>query len=481
MTDMKMMAALVWNLLAVVCFSAGATAQAGALSPQVRGFVSVDAPVVALTGAKVIDGTGAPVRDNQTIVIRDGSIVAVGAAGSIAVPEGAEVLDLSGKSVIPGLIMLHEHMFYPAGQAAYNQQEYSFPRLYLAGGVTTMRTGGSRDPYGDLNLKKAIVAGRIPGPKIDVTGPYLNGPGLPILFVNHLSGADDARRMVEYWAGEGSTSFKAYMHISRAELAAAVAAAHAHGLKVTGHLCSVTYREAADIGIDNLEHGFFASTDFVRSKEPDQCPSGQARNQAFASLDPNGPEAGALIEHLVTKGVAVTSTLTVFETSTPGQPRAPAGALDAMAPDARDRYLRQWSAVAQRGSETRAQFFHKMMKLERRFVDAGGLLVVGTDPTGYGGVVAGYANQRAVELLVQAGFSAEEAIQIATANGAEYLGILDDAGTIAVGKTADLVVIDGDPSNSISDIRKMEIVFKDGVGYHSKQLFDSVRGTVGIR
>lgn len=478
---MTKMTALGWFLSALVTVPTGVTAQTSELSPAVRGFVSVNAPVVALTSAKIIDGTGGQPRDNQTVIIRGGSIVALGGVGVVEIPAGADVHDLTGKTVIPGLVMVHEHMFYPAGQAAYNQQEYSFPRLYLAGGVTTMRTGGSRDPYGDLNLRKAIDEGRIPGPKIDVTGPYLNGPGLPILFVNHLSGADDARRMVEYWAGEGATSFKAYMHVSRAELAAAVEAAHARGLKVTGHLCSVTYREAADIGIDNLEHGFFASTDFVRNKEPDTCPSGQARNQSFAALDPDGPEATALIEHLVAEEVAVTSTLTVFETSTPGQPRAPTGALDAMAPDARDRYLRQWSAVAQRRSEARVKFFHNMMKLERRFVDAGGLLVAGTDPTGYGGVVAGYANQRAVELLVQAGFNPIEAIRIATANGAEYLGILDNAGTIEVGKVADLVVIDGDPSNAISDIRKMEIVFKDGVGYDSKRLFDSVRGTVGIR
>ncbi|KPK59449.1 MAG: amidohydrolase, partial [Gemmatimonas sp. SG8_38_2] len=237
------------------------SAQTPTLSPQVREFVSVDAPVVALTNARVIDGTGAAARDGQVIVIRDGLIQAVGKVGSIDIPGDAEIHDLSGRTVLPGYVMVHEHMFYPAGRGAYNSMTFSFPRLYLAGGATTVRTSGAMNPYADLNLKRAIDAGQIPGPKMDVTGPYLNGPGLPILAVKALSGPDDARKMVNYWANEGVTSFKAYMQISRAELGAAIDEAHNRGLKLTGHLCSVTFREAAELGIDDLEHGFLASTD----------------------------------------------------------------------------------------------------------------------------------------------------------------------------------------------------------------------------
>ena len=376
--------------------------------------------------------------------------------------------------------MLHEHLFYPAGSAAYNQMEYSFPRLYLAGGATTIRTGGSRDPYGDLNLKRSIDEGRSPGPTIYVTAPYLNGPGLPINFVNALSGPEDARRMVSYWADEGATSFKVYMHISRDELRAVVDEAHARGLKVTGHLCSVTYAEAADIGIDNLEHGLMASTDFIGDKAPDQCPSGGARNRALQSLDPRGPEASRLIDHMIAQGVALTSTLTVFETSVPGRPVAPSGALDAMSTQAREQYLRRWARVQQGGSGSIARFAIAM-EFEKAFADAGGLLVSGTDPTGYGGVVAGYANQREVELLVEAGFSSEHAIRIATLNGAKFLGIDDLVGTIAVGKVADLILVDGDPTSQIQDIRQVVMVFKNGVGYDPAKLIEDAKGLVGIR
>jgi enamidase len=361
----------------------------------------------------------------------------------------------------------------------YGWQGWSFPRLYLAGGVTTARTGGNVQGYADLNLKRDIDAGRVPGPDLDVTAPYLNGAGLPIAQVKALRGPEDARAMVEQWAGEGATSFKAYMQISRAELAAAIGAAHHRGLKVTGHLCSVTYREAADLGIDNLEHGFVASTDFVSGKEPDRCPPNP--NQSLLSVDLGGPVFQDLVRHLVARKVALTSTLTVFETYTPGRPRAPDRVLDAMLPEVRDQYLRTFAQVAVNRQSPYANLFTKAMAMEREFAKAGGLLVVGTDPTGYGGVVAGFANQRAVELLVEAGFTPVEAIRIATLNGAVYLGRQERIGTIAVGKQADLIVVNGDPSTRIEDIRRMEIVFKRGIGYDSEKLFAAVKGTVGLR
>jgi len=465
-------------ILAALVLSAAAVAQ-DSVTAQLRPFVRVSAPVVALINVRVIDGTGAPPRNGQTVVIRGGVIAAVGQAASTPVPAGAEVLDLTGRTVLPGFVMLHEHLFYPAGNAIYTWQGWSFPRLYLAGGVTTARTGGNMQGYADLNLKRDIDAGRVPGPDLDVTAPYLNGPGLPIAQVKSLRGADDARAMVDDWAGEGATSYKAYMHISRAELGAAVEAAHRHRLKVTGHLCSVTYREAADLGIDNLEHGFLASTDFVASKPPDRCPPGGT--QSLLAVDPAGPAFQELVRHLVAKNVAITSTLTVFETLTPGRPRAPNRALDAMLPEVRDQYLRTFAQIAVNPSSPFAQLFPKAMAMELAFARAGGLLVVGTDPTGYGGVVAGYANQRAVELLVEAGFTPVEAIKIATLNGATYLGRADRIGTVAAGKQADLIVVNGDPSARIEDIRRTEIVFKRGIGYDSEKLFAAVKGTVGLR
>ncbi|MCI0434204.1 MAG: amidohydrolase family protein [Gemmatimonadetes bacterium] len=465
----------------IVCLLTASTLNARAQrqpGPQLRPFVRTAASLIALTHTRVIDGTGAPARLNQTLILRDGLIEWAGDDARASIPAAAEIIDLTGHTVMPGYVMLHEHMFYPAGQGMYNTLGFSFPRLYLAGGATTIRTGGSMMPYADLNIKHAIDAGQMPGPKMHITAPYLNGPGLPIPGVKALRGPDDARRMVEYWADEGATSFKAYMHISRAELRAAVDAAHARGLRITGHLCSVTYREAAEIGIDNLEHGFFAATDFVAGKPEDQCVQGRA---ALLGITPDSPAFRDLVRVLIDHDVAITSTLTVFEISTPGRPRAFDAALDAMNAEAREQYLRQFSRVATDTSSSSRALFRRAMALERAFAEAGGLLVAGTDPTGYGGVVAGFANQRQIELLAEAGFSAEQAVRIGTLNGAIYLGIDMETGSIAPAKAADLIVVRGDPTARITDVRNVEIVFKDGIGYDPARLIESVRGSVGYR
>ena len=446
-----------------------------------RQFVSVTDSVVALTNVTVIDGTGAAARSGQTIVLKGGTILSVGDAASAKIPPGARTMDMSGRTVMPGYVMLHEHLFYPSGGGAiYNEQGYSFPRLYLAGGVTTMRTAGNMAGYADLNIRKAIDEGTMLGPAIDVTAPYLEGPGLPIPQVKALRDAADARKMVSYWADEGATSFKAYMHITREELGAAAQEAHRRGLKITGHLCSVTFREAASLGIDDLEHGFVVASDFVPDKKPDECPAGNAVQRSIAALDVNGAGARDLIADLVKRRVAITSTLTIFETFAASQPSAPAKALDAMLPEARRQYEQRRAAIAQSPDTTWNVLVRKEMQLEKMFADAGGLLVVGTDPTGFGGVIAGYSNQRALELLVQAGFSPVAAVKIATLNGARYLGRDAKIGSIAPGKQADLIVVRGDPSTKIEDVENVELVFKQGVGYDSPKIFESVKGRVGL-
>ncbi|HEY3204126.1 MAG TPA: amidohydrolase family protein [Thermoanaerobaculia bacterium] len=459
------------------------------LSTELRELVSVDAPVVALTHVRVIDGTGAAARDDQTLVISGGRIESIGDAP--AIPAGAKVMDLRGYTVIPGLVGMHDHLFYPApasqgpaiggSLALYHEMAFSFPRLYLAAGVTTIRTTGAIEPQTDLEIKKLIDAGKIAGPKIHVTAPYLEGAGSFTPVVRELTGPEDARRAVEYWADSGATSFKAYMHITRAELKAAVRAAHRRGLKVTGHLCSIGFREAAELGIDDLEHGLLVDTEFVTGKKPDVCPEARDRLQSLVSLDLASAEFKEMIRDLVAHHVAVTSTLPVFELAAPNRPPLSRRVLDALAPQSQADYLTARARTAERADNPGAALLKKEMDFEREFVKAGGLLLAGEDPTGYGGVLAGFGDQRELELLVEAGFTPVEAIRIATLNGAQFLGEADRIGSLAPGKQADLVVIHGDPSTKIDDIEKVEIVFKDGIGYDSGKLIDSVRGTVGLR
>ena len=459
-------------------------------SPQVKPFIKVDAPVVALTHVRVIDGTGAAAREDQTVVLTKGKIESVGDASATSVPKDAQVFDLHGYSVIPGLVGMHDHIVYPMGAGIYGEMGFSFPRLYLAGGVTTIRTTGALEPYTDLELKKSIDAGAMPGPKIHVTGPYLEGKGSWAIQLHQLTGPEDATKTVNFWLDQGADNFKAYMFITRAELGAAIEAAHKRGAKVTGHLCSVTFREAADLGINDLEHGLFVDTEFVKGKKPDECPEEPEDLEGMAKLDANSGPLHDTIAYLVQRHVAITSTLPVFEMSVPGRPTIQARVLDALSPDARSALLNNkvrasdQAAIRRRfGSDVSPMpaAFKKEMEFEYAFSKAGGLLLAGLDPTGMGGVIAGFGDQREVELLVEAGFTPVEAIHIATANGAQYLGDLDRIGTIAPGKQADLVVIKGDPSKKIEDIENVETVFKDGIGYDSAKLIESVRGVVGSR
>jgi len=459
------------------------------LSPAVREFVKIDAPIVVLKHVRVIDGTGTAPRTDQAIVIEDGKIATIGDSVAAKIPDQAKVVDLAGYSVIPGLVGMHNHLHYTADQSAdppgvlINQITFSAPRLYLAAGVTTMRTAGSIEPYADLNLKRKIDAGQSPGPKIDVTAPYLEGQNSFLTQMHELSGPADARRMVNFWADSGATSFKAYMNITREELRAAAEEAHKRHLKVTGHLCSVGFREAAEAGIDNLEHGFIVDTEFIPGKKPDQCPPGglAAVGATFANLDGDSPQLKDLFRTLVEYHVAITSTLPVFEQFVPGRPPLQQRVLDAMLPEARSNYLTARVQVHSNPQNGFAAIFKKEMELEHAFVQAGGLLLNGPDPSGIGGTLPGFGDQRGVELLVEAGFTPVEAIRISTLNGAEFEGMADSIGSLTVGKTADIVVIHGDPSANINDIEKVEIVFKNGVGYDPAKLLDSVRGIVGLR
>jgi imidazolonepropionase-like amidohydrolase len=459
------------------------------LAPAVAKYVKVRSPQILLTHVRIIDGTGAAPLEDQAILIENGKITSI--SKETAADPSTPVIDLHGRTVIPGLVGMHDHLYYIArpNEAADGSSEpplivpqmtFTAPRMYLAAGVTTIRTTGSVETYVDLNLRREIEAGHLPGPHMDVTGPYLEGSGSPFIQMHNLTGPDDAHATVDYWIAQGVTSFKAYMNITRAELKAAVDEAHKHGLKVTGHLCAVTYPEAAEIGIDNLEHGFFVNTQLDPGKQPDVCPDTYG-NPTLAGMTPDGPDATALIKLLIDHHVAITSTLPVFEPDVPTHVHVQDRVLDAMSPPTREAYLLTRNLELSRPANAeRVLIYQHGAQLERRFVAAGGLLLAGPDPTGDGGVLPGYGDQREVELLVDSdGFTPLEAIKIATLNGATYLGQQAKIGSIAPGKNADLVVINGNPATKISDIENVEIVFKDGIGYDSAKLFDSIKGRYG--
>lgn len=444
-------------------------------------FIAVDPGAVALTNVKLIDGTGAPAREGMTIVLDGDRIAAVGPTGQVAIPSGANVLDLSGHTVIPGLVGLHDHSYYTGGNGRAAQLSFSGSRLYLASGVTTIRTTGARAPYEELNLKRAIEAGETIGPSMFTTGPYLTGTEGSSTMAQ-LEGAEQARRLVRYWAEEGVSWFKAYTWISREELGAAIDEAHAHGVKVTAHLCSVGYREAVALGIDNVEHGLFANSEYYPGKRPDECPSNF--RSAYGNLDIESEEVQATFRDMIENGVAMTSTLAVYEISVPGRGPIDERVYDILAPEiaaeVREIADVRRNANLESGIGIDPDVYRKALEYEYAFFKAGGLLAAGVDPTGYGAAPPGYGDQKNYELLLEAGFTPGEVVQIMSLNGARVLGEDARIGSVEAGKIADLVVLAGDPERD-GHIRNTRIVFRHGIGWDAPRLIESVRGIVGIR
>ena len=455
------------------------------LSAQARAFVSVEPGAIALTHVRVIDGTGAPAREDQNVLIgADGRIAAIGPAASTPPPAGARVIDLAGHSVLPGWVGMHEHLFYTAtvdaqGEPAFLQMSHSFPLLYLASGATTIRTAGSVQGQTDINLAADTASGRRAGPEIFATAPYMGREG-DLIELSRERGPERLRAAVDYWAGAGATGIKAYMQATREELTAIVTAAHARNMRVTGHICATSFAEAAAIGIDNLEHGFITASDFIPGRQPDVCPQNPFSGLATVTT-PQAPEAQALFATLREHQVAITSTLSVLEQFTATSPAPRPEVLTAMAAHSRDNCLAQRRQTAAIPGDPFQPLYQREMAFELAFVRSGGTLLVGSDPTGNGCVIAGDGLQRAIELLVAAGFTPLEAIRIGTLNGATFLGIADRTGTVAVGREADLIVVRGDPSTRIEDIRNVRTVFSNGVGYDPARLAAAARGWVGIR
>lgn len=447
------------------------------ITAAVQPYVSVDAPVVALTHARVIDGTGAPARDDQVVVITGTRITAVGSAANTPIPAGARVIDLAGHTVIPGLVGLHEHTYF-GGVRRITQMSTSAPLLYLAFGVTTAMTAGSMLPYQERAMKHAVEVGRIPGPRFLITGPYLDGADSRSTTARALSSAQETSRVIDYWADEGASWVKVQGTISRADLGRVVTAAHARGVKVTGHLCSVTFAEASALGIDALQHGFITASDYVSGKQPDVCPAGNMRVQT--DVDVGSPQVQASIRAIAARGTAVVSTLGVYESFSPERFRPDTAAMHMLDPEVRREVEANYANIANGGLIVTNGLLKKMMRWERDFVAAGGLLGAGSDPWGTG-YLPGYGNVRNYEMLLEAGFTPADAIRILTLNGAKILGLDADIGAVTPGRQADLVIVQGNPLTAPRDLYNVVTVFRAGTGYDAAKLRAAARGLVGVR
>ena len=456
-----------------------AVAQRPTLSDNVRKYVSNDTTLVAITGVTIIDGRGTPAVRGQTVVIHDGRIAEVGPTSKVKAPAGALVVDGAGMTLIPGIVGMHDHMFYTAAGGVGVTMSFTGPRLYLASGVTSVRTTGTRSPYADINLKHAVDSGLVPGPRIHVTTPYLTGPeGGGSMSV--ASEPEQARRFVAYWAAEGATWVKFYTDISRASMKAAIDEAHKQGIKATGHLCSVTFKEAIDLGIDDFAHGVLTASDFIADKQPDKCPS-DVYKQLDSLVSGDSPLAKSLIDLMISHKVSMTTTMAIYEALSPGRPVQDERSLELMTPVVRAAYVKNRAYIdSMPGYMFTKDGFARALAFDKAFYAKGGVLASGVDPTGNGGALPGFGDQRGYELLRESGLTAEQAVQVVSYNGARVLGVDGKLGSVEKGKIADLVLLKGDLVADPSVIRNVVTVYKDGVAYDPAKLIDAVRGRVGV-
>lgn len=455
------------------------SAQRPPLSDNVRKYVSSDTNLVAITGVTLIDGRGTPAVKGQTVVIRDGRIAEVGATGKVKAPAGAVVVDGTGMTLIPGIVGMHDHMFYTAAGGVGVTMSFTGPKLYLASGVTSVRTTGTRSPYADINLRAVIDSGLVPGPRIHVTTPYLTGPeGGGSMSI--AASPEQARRFVAYWAAEGATWVKFYTDISRAAMKAAIDEAHKQGIKATGHLCSVTFQEAIDLGIDDFAHGVLTASDFITGKEADKCPP-NVYKQLDSLVSGDSPLATSLIKSMISHKVSMTTTMAIYEALAPGRPVQDERSLELMTPVVRAAYVKNRAFIdTMPGYMFTKDGFARALAFDKAFYAAGGVMASGVDPTGNGGALPGFGDQRGYELLRESGLTAEQAVQVTTYNGARVLGVEGKLGSVEKGKIADLVLLKGDLVSDPSVIRNVVTVYKDGVAYDPAKLIDAVRGRVGI-
>jgi hypothetical protein len=421
------------------------------------------AGVVVFRNANLFDAASGRSRPHTTVVVRGDRIVAVGPDGRVAVPTGAETTDLTGRALLPGLWDMHVHINDVDGI------------LQLAAGVTTVRDMGN-DMEELLERRRRFEKGELLGPRIIMAG-LVDGPGpytAPIKVVADDSAA--ATAVVNRYADSGYVQLKIYSSVRPALVPFLAAEAHRRGMRVSGHVPAfMTAEQAVLAGYDEIQHENFLFLNFWLDSVPDTRTPARftAVAERAASLDLGSARVRAFVDLLRTHRTVLDPTINVFENLLvarkgvvdPGY----ATIADRLPPLVRRGFLSGGLPVPDGKDQRYRDSFQAMLRFLKQLHDAGIPIVAGTD------AFPGFALHRELELYVASGIPAPEVLRIATLGAARVMKREVDLGSIAPGKQADLIVVDGDPARRISDIRQVSLVMKGGTMYRTAELYEALR------
>jgi imidazolonepropionase-like amidohydrolase len=422
---------------------------------------------LALKGARLFDPEAGTVTPNVTVVVSGNRIQAVGPDGQVPVPAGAQVIDAHGRMLLPGLWDMHQHFTEDDGL------------LDLAAGVTTGRDMANDMDY-LLDLKQKWESGDALGPRVVLAG-VIEGPGPYASPTKVLVDTEEkARAAVDHYVEKGYAQIKIYSSLDPKLVPGIVAEAHLHGLRVSGHIPNgMTAADAVRDGYDEIQHVNFLFLNFIPGVDTRTMARMTAVGEHAAGIDLASEPVRAFIRLLKERHTVVDPTLNIYEdlftaredklrpSLAPVADRLPyqvrrtlfGGSL-AIPPDQEQRYRDSYRAC---------------VAMVRLLHDEGIPIEAGTDS------LAGFDLHRELELYVQeVGIPAPEVLRIATLGAARVMKLDHDLGTIAPGKLADLILVDGDPSKNISDIRRIVLTVKNGVMYDPAELYRSIGVTPAV-
>jgi imidazolonepropionase-like amidohydrolase len=405
--------------------------------------------------------------ENAVVEVNNGRILRVGKIGDLKIPEGVKVMDNSDKYIIPGLIDTHAHLF--GGVTIRHTTCDMLPIFYLAAGVTTVRSPGSMDPEGDMAMRNRIDSGRFLGPRCFLSGPYIEMEPVTVAWMNPVQTPEETRLKIDQWSKQGATSVKIYAAMHGEILRAAIEHGHGHGLKVIAHVGAVTYKEAIEMGIDELFHGIIAMPD-TRPKGIDQ----RARKQwskLTSELDLTQPEIQEILRLAAESRVVLCPTAVIQEHLD----------MEEHHMDEQKKYFtpEAWEKIEERVKKPVQPQNEKIMEKNIQFIkmahDAGCILAIGTDLTSFS-MLPGYSLWREMEIFAEAGIEPMEILKAATINGAFAIGRTDQIGSVEPGKLADFVILNANPLENISNSRSVHRVVKEGIIYEPEKLLKPLIG-----